>query len=157
MILRGLYTILLGIFLVLFVGIGISTFYPEPVYQTTTPCMTPPSPQSDSSVAAKQCQKDQQAQQEKYNFYSQIISSIALVAAVIYFVISFTVFKNQQIFSYGFLFGSMFTLLYSLMRGLNSNHAWFAFIIVVISLVLVMFIGYKRFAEEGKTSLHLKK
>lgn len=160
MILRGLYAILLGIFLALFVGIGINTFYPEEVYETSTACMVQAPSDKIGSPAAyspRQCQKDQQVQQEKNNFHSQVISSVALIFAVIYFVISFVALRNQQIFSYGFLFGCMFTLLYSLIRGFNSNHAWFAFIIVVISLILVMAIGYLRFVKQEAQMMSTKK
>ncbi len=151
MILKGLYVVLLGLFLSLFVGIGISTFYKEPIYQVSTPCMNPiEKTPANATASAKQdeaCQRYQLSQQKKTDFHNQIVSTIALIAAVIYVVMSFVVFKNQPIFSYGFLFGSMFTLLYSLLRGLNSNHEMFTFIIVVISVVLVMTIGYLRFVK----------
>lgn len=151
MVLKGLYVILLGIFLALFIGVGINTFYPQPTYQTPASCIAPmgkvvPSA-TESALQQTACDKEQQSMQNRMNTYAQVVATLALIAAVIYFAISFLVFKKQPIFSYGFLFGSMFTLLYSLMRGLGSNRAMFTFLIVVISLILVMAIGYLRFIK----------
>ena len=146
MVLKSFYAILLGVFLALFVGIGISTFYPQPLYQSISACAVPMGT-PNNSFSMQQCQKEQQTYQFKSNLYLQIVSSIALVAAVIYFITGFIVFRNEEVFSYGFLFGSMFTLLYSILRGLSSNHASFTFILVIISLGIVMMIGYLRFVK----------
>lgn len=148
MILQGLYTILLGLFLAFFVGIGINTFYPEPIYNTPTPCMAPIENGTVPVQIQRQCEKDQMKIQEKSNAYTQVVSSVALIAAVIFMGISFLIFRNQQVFSYGFLFGSMFTLLYSLGRSLNSHQPAFTFTIVFVSLALVMLIGYLRFVKK---------
>jgi hypothetical protein len=147
MVLEGLYSLLLGIFLTFFVGIGINTFYAQPIYHEPASCMAPLQKDGAPSISQEQCQKEINANQNRTNTYSQNVSLIALVAAVIYVAIGFLVFRSTQLFSSGFLFGSIFTLLYSLARGLNSNNHVFAFIIVTISIILVMAIGYLRFVR----------
>jgi hypothetical protein len=149
MILEGLYSILLGVFLTFFVGIGINTFYPSSLYQEPASCMAPVQKDGTPSQSQEQCQKEIDKNQERTNAYSQNVSLISLIAAVIYVGIGFLVFRSTQLFSSGFLFGSIFTLLYSLARGLNSNNHVFAFIIVTISIVLVMAIGYLRFIRKS--------
>lgn len=148
MILEGLYSLLLGIFLTFFVGIGINTFYTQPVYHEPPSCMVPVGKEAEPVPMQQQCQKEIEANQQKTNTYSQNVSLMALVAAVIYVAIGFLVFRSTQLFSSGFLFGSIFTLLYSLARGLNSNNHIFAFIVVVVSIILVMAIGYLRFVRK---------
>lgn len=151
MILEGLYSILLGIFLTFFVGIGINTFYPPVMYNEPVSCMAPVQKETQpvqSPQVQEQCQKDILKNQERTNTYSQNVSLISLVSAVIYSGIGFLVFRSVQLFSSGFLFGSIFTLLYSLARGLNSNNHVFAFIVVIVSIVLVMTIGYFRFIRK---------
>lgn len=147
MILEGLYSLLLGIFLTFFVGIGINTFYTQPIYHEPPSCMVPVGKEVESVPMQQQCQKEIEANQKRTNTYSQNVSLISLVAAVIYVAIGFLVLRSVKLFSSGFLFGSIFTLLYSLIRGLNSNNQIFSFLVVVVSLVLVMLIGYLRFVR----------
>lgn len=153
MLLEGLYSILLGVFLTFFVGIGINTFYPPVMYTEPVSCMTPAPIQKETEPVQSlqsqvQCQKEIKQSQAKTNSYSQNVSLISLVAAVLFIGIGFIVFRSTQLFSSGFLFGSIFTLLYSLARGLNSNNHVFAFIVVVIAIILVMAIGYLRFVRK---------
>ncbi len=153
MIVKGLYTILLGIFLTLFVSIGIATFYPEPIYQPPAPCMVPlPAKTTSSGIGTqemnKNCERAQKKISDERDGYVQFISSVALIAAVVYLVLSITVVSHMEVFSYGFLFGSIFTLLYSVMRGLGSSHAQFKFVLVCLSLGVVLWVGYLRFIKE---------
>lgn len=154
MLVKGLYTILLGIFLTLFIGIGINTFYPEPVYKTPDPCLSPvllKQPQSNLDVENmnRECERSQYILKIAQDRYVQINSSIALAAAVIFLFLGMTTIKRVEVFSSGFLYGSIFTLLYSVARGLGSNQALFKFILISISLVLVAGVGYFRFVKES--------
>ncbi len=156
MVLKGLYTLLLGIFLTFFVGISITTFYPELVYQTPAPCMAP----FPNKIAPNQplmqgenrnCERAQKEIAQTRNTYEQIVSSLALASAVIFLVVSMTIVRKIDVFSYGFLFGTLFSLLYSILRGLGSNQVQFKFVLICVSLGIVMWIGYIRFVKEAST------
>ncbi len=145
MFLKGLYILLLFSS----VAAGISTFYIEARYVTPPSCITPGIPGSNIS-SPELCQKAQESQQKAHDLYIQNVSIIALAGAIIYFVIGFIIFANEQIFSYGFLLGSLFTLLYSLLRGLSSTNSIYTFVIIFVSLGIVIYTGYYRFLKQNK-------
>lgn len=148
MFFKGLYSVLLGLFLTVFISIGIATFYPQPVFGPTTICTIPQATsETRKETTQNTCIKAIESQQKQQNFYTEVVSSIALVSAVLFFAISMFLEKKKNVYSYGFLFGSIFTLLYSTARGLNTNAPTFKFVLSSMSLVLVLIIGYINFIK----------
>ncbi len=148
MFFKSLYSILLGLFLTVFISISIATFYPQPVFGPITACTIPQSANETlHQTSQNECTKAIENQQKQQNFYMETISSIALGCAVLFFIISMFLEKKKNVYSYGFLFGSIFTLLYSNARGLNTNIQTFKFALITISLVLVFVIGYINFIK----------
>lgn len=164
MVLRAIYTLFIGILLALFVGLGIAAFYEkpkQPEYLTTPPVTKPIMPGSTDSA---QLQMEEQKHQEEYNKqwkayqekeqnYSKNVSIISLVAAIIILIISLTLFKNLLLISDGLLLGGVFTLMYSIVRGFETDNNKFRFIIVSIGLIISLILGYIKFIKPASKKL----
>lgn len=132
--LRVLYSIGLGIIIVLFVGLAIATFYPAPE-------MAPFA--ADMSGAAREAAKD--AHSAAMQDYNRNVTVIALISAILILGASIWSEARNTIFAGGFLIGGLLTLLYGLMRGLTSGVTAVAFFSVTVGLVVVIYLGHQRF------------
>lgn len=147
-ILRIVYTFFLGLLLAIFVGVGINTFYEgpkEPQYpiQLTVPV-------KEDSDEQRKVEADYNRQQQEYyevfKQYNRNVSIIALAAAVLLMVASLAAEKRIRVMADGVMLGGLFTLVYSLIRGFASGDSKYTFVAAAIGLVLVGFVGYRRFA-----------
>lgn len=149
-LLRIVYTVFLGIILALFVGIGISTFYPgpeSPDYSNTVPYKENPTPEQEAQQA--QFDKDLKTYGEKQEKYSGEVAIISLVSSVILLAVSFIFEKKNRVVANGVLLGAVFTLLYSVGRGFASQNSKLSFLTVSVALALAVYLGYRRFAASG--------
>lgn len=144
------YTFFLGLILALFIGLGVSTFYPGPKMPEfpndySYPAEKGPTPeqiktQKEYDTAFKQYEKDNK-------LYSRNVSMIVLVSAIGLLVISFAFEKRNQVIANGMLLGGVFAVLYSIMRGFVSEDTKYTFVAVTVGLVVALYLGYRRFAE----------
>lgn len=153
-LLKFVYAFFLGLILALFVGMGIGTFYSEPKmpeypHSITTAEVMPP----DGKMPAEdiQAQREYEEAYKKYDKESQIyhrnVSIISLVAAVAFVILSFLFERKNSVIMNGVMMGGVFTLLYSIGRGIASTDTKYTFIAVSVSLVVVLFLGYRRFSD----------
>ena len=148
-ILKIVYTFFLGLILALFVGLGISTFYPSPkmpVYPETIPfSKSEPTPEEQQKVKEYDTKiREYQSVSQQYN---RNVSIISLIAAVLLLVVSLIFEKRNQVIANGVLLGGLFTLLYSIGRGLSSEDSRLTFITVTVVLVIALYLGYRSFNE----------
>ena len=151
--LRFIYVFLLGIFLAFFVGLGIEAFYPSPKYPEPPRELDCAKVDSGGYTAHQQKISDEYDQkikdyQEKQNIHGRNTSIIAVVLSVIYMVLSLTILARTSIFSDGFLLGSLFTLLYGIIRGFECSDNKFRFLIVTVGLIIAMVLGYIKFVRK---------
>lgn len=153
--LKIVYALFVGILLSVFVGVGISTFYPEPAFPTTKPAFQLSNSDPDSNeyklneaiytTAQEQYRKD-------ISTYYRNVSIIGLVAAVIFVTAGLAFASRLRILADGLLVGGIFTLLYSIARGFMNDENIFRFSIVSAGLVIALAIGYIKFIRpEQKT------
>lgn len=149
-LMKLLYSFFLGILLALFVGFGVSTFYESP----TAP-EYPVELQTGKEFTEEQrtVEQDFQTKQDKYyeeefQPYNRNVSIITLAAAVIFLVISMLFGGHLKVISDGVMMGGVFTLLYSIGRGIASNDTKYMFVAVSIGLLVVLFLGYRRFTTK---------
>lgn len=157
MILKFIYTLFIGILLVLFVGFGINAFYEEPKYPEFPVRLkypVPLSPETKDSTFSAQIARDQMQQekvqkdfQKNIEIYNRNVSVIGLTAAIIFLVISLLLAKNLLLISDGLLLGGVFTLLYGIGRGFASHDSKFQFVTVTIGLVISLVLGYIKFIK----------
>lgn len=162
MLLKFIYTVFIGILLALFVGLGIAAFYEKPKipdYPAPLKYTAPINPDTpkDTTNSAKM-EKEQQrydsdfkTYQQKSEEYNRNVSILTLIASIIILVISLTIFKNLPLISDGLLLGGIFVLLYSIVRGFQSDNDKFRFIVVAIGLVIALILGYLKFIKPTKT------
>lgn len=157
MILKFIYTLFIGILLALFVGFGIAAFYEEPRYPEPPVSLRYPAlsiqetkPATSSSLTIQE-QIKQEGLEKKYQKsiedYNRIVSTIGIISAIIYLILSLLFVKNLQILSDSLLLGGVFTLLYSIGRGFGSHDSKFQFITVAIGLVISLYLGYIKFVK----------
>lgn len=151
MAIKLIYTIFLALLVSLFVGLGISSFYPGPKApdypQTFTnqkeACNCQPTAEEIAAIRA--FEQEQKNYMEKEQVYSRNVSIISLIAAIIILVSSLTLLNRIKMIADGILLGGVFTTAYSIMRGLMSEDSQFRFIIVTVGLLIALALGYIKF------------
>lgn len=153
--LKVVYAFFVGILLSIFVGIGISTFYPAP-----TPPESPAIYQRSDIKADDPEFKRQEAEftaaQKQYNqdssTYNRNVSIISLIAAVVFLSGGLLLASRIHILSDGLVLGGVFTLVYSLGRGFMTDENTYRFVVVTIGLLVVLALGYLKFIKPTKTT-----
>lgn len=152
------YTIFLGILIASFIGFGIAAFYPAPiapdynefVFSTSRPVIEP-----DASVSA-----EQEVKQKEYDSawtqhtkdskeYSKNVSLIALSLSVVVLVVGILFSQKLMLLADGVMFGSVLTLLYSVIRGIESEDAMFRFVVITVGLCISVVIGYLKLRKNS--------
>lgn len=155
MALKVIYTIFIGILIAIFVGVGISAYYPspqEPDYPSTLKVYNlPTSPECDDRISldlVKQ-QRDYDLALQKYEkkmqLYNRNISIVSLIFAVLILSISLLFYQRLLILADGLLLGGVVTLLYSIARVFGSGDDRLRFYIVGIGLLISIILGYLKF------------
>ncbi len=150
MLLRYVYVVFLGILLALFVGVGIAAFYEQPKSPTPTfskPLMVPESA-TQSATQDQEWQRNNEINEKYMNnvrTYNRNVSIAAIIFAVFFLILSFTVLEKILVMADGFLLGGLFTLLYSIIRGFDAQDSKFRFIIIAVALIVACLVGYKKF------------
>lgn len=155
MALKLIYTLFIGVFLAIFVGVGIAAFYPGPKSPEMPAILKYCSPDiaqnttkfTEFKVQAEQFDKTEKAYQQSSQIYSRNVSTIAIIAAIIMVVISLTLLKQIQLLADGVLLGGVLTLLYSIIRGFGTEDNMFRFIVVSVGLIISLFLGYVKFIK----------
>ncbi len=150
--LKFVYTFFLGLLLVLFVGLGVATFYTPPKAPTYPQSLQEPLGSDQEYTHEQKHQQDEwQTASDKYgkelDVYNRNVSIIVLVAAVVMLVVSLVFQSRIEILADGLLMGGTFTLLYSIGRSFSSNDNRYSFVVVTIGLVLTMTLGYLKFIK----------
>jgi|SRR5579884_1240855 len=153
---KVLYTVFIAVLLSTFVGVGIAAFYPSPKPPEFITPIAPPA-QIDSSTSAQLTKQDQQNRQIQENYtnrsekYNKNVSIIALVSAIIILIISLTILKTIPLISDGIMLGGVLTLLYSVARGFGTGDEKTHFLVVSVSLVCALALGYIKFIKPSKS------
>src|SRR3990167_5942728 len=158
MILKLIYTIFIGVFFGTFVAVGIAAFYPEPKPPEYPSALKIPREGGLNQSVFQELIKEQEeydraekAFQEKLEIYNRNVSIIAVVASIVTLIVSLTLFKKILLIADGLLLGGVFIILYSIIRGFSSGNNKFQFIIVSISFVISLILGYAKLAKPAKT------
>lgn len=154
---KYLYIVFIGILLTVLIGVGIAAFYPKPEAPVYPIELSVPSPEKgdgtqsaetrDRQIAFEKKSRDFQKANEQY---SRNVSVIALSGAVLFVILGLFLAKRIDIFPDGLLLGSIGTLVYSIIRGFGAHDDIFRFIVVAVSLVIAILIGYIKFLKPKK-------
>lgn len=156
MILKFLYSVFIGILFATLVGVGIAAFYPEPKYPEYPARLSyAPKPVEQQTEQERQEQLKQQEaydnqvkeHQELSQTYNRNVSIIAIIFAIAALVVSLTLFKTLLLIADGLLFGGLLTLIYSIIRGFETDDNMFRFVVVAIGFLVAVIVGYIKFAK----------
>src|SRR4030042_1653522 len=157
-VLKLIYTFLIGIFVVLFVGVGIAAFYPEPKFPEAPTAIKYGSPESiksgeqseETKAEIEKFDKEEKEYQIQSRIYNRNVSIIALTASILIVIASPTLFKEILLIADGLLLGGVFTLLYSVGRGFGAEDNKFRFVVVTVGLIISLILGYVKFIQPTK-------
>lgn len=148
---KYIYVFFVGLFLAIFVGLGIAVFYEAPV--------APEEPSWYRSFVEKREQSDSEKQEEqaylaaqkdyenKILDYNRNVSAIVLVCAVVVLAIALVFTSKIGIIADGLLLGGIFTLLYGIVRGMDTGSNTYRFLIATVGLVATLVLGYVKFTR----------
>lgn len=146
------YTFFLGVLIAFFVGIGINTFYqpPEPPKFPVELNYNAGKDQEEKQILLQKNydRKKEDFNKNKMNPYNRNVSIITLTSAVTLLALSIVFEKKMKLIADGVMLGGLFTLLYSLGRGLASQYSKYVFAMVSIGLAVVLYLGYHRFVKK---------
>jgi hypothetical protein len=156
MILKFIYSVFIGILFATLVGVGIAAFYPEPKYPTYPAMLSYPKAPETQTEQDRQTQiKQQEAYDKKTKefeaikrTYSRNVSIVAVIFAIIALVVSLTFLKTLNLIADGLLFGGLLTLIYSIIRGFDTDDNIFRFIVVAVGFIVAVIVGYIKFAKQ---------
>lgn len=150
--LKFVYSFFLGLLLVVFVGMGVASFYESPkapdypkVLETVKAGPDEyTAEQRKADDAYQEASKDYAARSEDYN---RNVSMIVLGAAVILVVLGLTLHAKTDVIADGLLLGGVFTLLYSIGRSFAGQDPQYSFMVVTIGLIITVIVGYLKFIK----------
>ncbi len=152
---KVLYKLFLGIMVALFIGFGISVFYPSPtapdypleLQNIKSDGMTPAQEKINTDY-----NNQQKTYQTDFTRYSRNVSATAIGFSVILLILASTVLLHVEIIGDGILLGGIFTLLYGIIRAFMSDSSKFQFGAVTVGLIVALILGYWKFLhlEEKK-------
>lgn len=103
---------------------------------------------STFTTQSEQFDKAEKVYRISSGLYNRNVSIAAIIAAIIFVVLSLTLLKTILFLADGVLLGGVLTLLYSIVRGFNTEDNMFRFIVVAVGLVIVLFLGYIKFIRQ---------
>lgn len=148
-VLTLVYTFFLGIFIALFVGVGINTFYPGPKAPEFPVELNTYGKELNAEQVAKQQQWDKTMAEfnKKEQPYNRNVSMITLGASVLILALSVMFERHIKVLADGVMLGGLLTLVYSFGRGFASQDSKYQFVVTTVGLIIVMYLGYHRFVR----------
>lgn len=168
--LQLIFSLFLGALLVVVIGVGVWTFYPEPFGQ-----LSPEQQQIDklyreqervgggkfgagvnttAAVEAERIQKQiddlQRKMQKQRDNWARNTSIILLSFATVLMAISLFLPEHMPVFSNGILLGGLFSIIYGTGWSFAGGDSRARFYVVLVALLLTVGIGYLRFIRGRK-------
>lgn len=158
MILKFVYTLFTAVLFAALVGFGIAAFYTapkEPDYPTELKIAGPEQRVSNelySELKNKQelYDKDLKVFMAKMETYNRNVALVAIGASIITLFVSLSLFKKILLIADGLLLGGVFTLIYSIIRGIASGNDKFRFMIVAAGFIMALILGYIKLIKTEK-------
>ena len=142
-VLKIVFTLFIGVMVVLFIGFGIEAFYPNPPYPADLEIIYAKEMTEAQQATAQALQS---AYDEAVQLHNQITSIVVTAVAVIIMFVSMFLEKRNITLTNGLLLGGLFTLIYGSGVGFNAGSAMITFITVGVGLASVIVVGIRRFS-----------
>lgn len=160
--LKIVYSFFLGLLLVVFVGMGVASFYPSPKapeYPVTQEIDKAVSDEytAEQRAADQKYEADYKVYAESADDYNRNVSIIVLVAAIVLVVLGLTLHTKTDVIADGLLLGGVFTLLYSIGRSFGGEDPRYTFMVTSAGLIITMVVGYIKFVKPVRPTKKIKK
>ena len=159
--LKFVYSLFIGGLVVLLIGVGIEAFYPSPKYpeypneaypmRTETTPQTPEGQKKLDEQNAEYQKKQELYENESKKYrdtlegYNRRVSLVTLGLAIGALTVSLLLSKQLMVIADGLLLGSLFTLIYSIGRGMFTGNTRFQFFVIAVGLIISLAVGYYKF------------
>lgn len=164
--LQFIFSLFLGVLLVVFVGVGVWTFYPQPFDQNSPEqreldrLYRQQSAEFEGKAGAQNSPEAERIQkridelndrmQVSRDEWSRNTSIVLMAFATVLMAVSLTLPETMKVFSNGFLLGGMFTLIYGTGWSFAGGDSRARFFVVAVALLLSVGFGYLRFIRGRK-------
>ena len=153
---KSIYKLFLGILLATTIGTGIATFYNQPEFPDSSLDSSMHSPEGMTPAQQKEYDQAYRDYDEQRQEYERNTAIVAVVLSVVVLALGLTVLARIDVLADGLLLGSVFTLLYAIMRSFGSGDQKFIFLVTLVGLIIALTIGYMKFIKTEKTSKRSK-
>lgn len=161
--LQLIFSVFLGALLVVVVGVGVWTFYPQPFDQNSPEQkeidklyreqernggkdgVQTPAQKAEFERIQKDIDARQAAMQKARDAWAVTTSIVLLVFATILMAISLFLPDHMRVFSNGILLGGLFTVIYGTGWSFAGGDSRARFFVVLVALLLAIAFGYLRF------------
>lgn len=151
---RYIYTFFVSLFLAVFIGTGIAVFYQAPK-APEPPSFYDSGMQKELTDVEKKIEEEfsvnQRAWEAEMKEYNRNVSMIVLACAVVILTITLSLSDKLGVVADGLLLGGIFTLLYGIIRGMDTDNPKYRFLVSTIGLIVAIVLGYIKFTR-GKHS-----
>jgi hypothetical protein len=135
-------SVVLGIVIALFVGVGISVFYPEPTYPTESISFTNSEP-TEAEIEASDRAYDEY--ESKRQIHSGVVGVVSVILAVALMISSMLLSQRNLVISQGMLVGGLLLLCYGAIQAIASGNTVTAFISIGVGLAALVVFILRRF------------
>ena len=148
--LKLVYSLFLGLLIVIFISVGISTFYEQPKapeYPQTYPTNFEGASVKDDATVQEDFANKQKEWTKKNEVYSRNVAVVAAVLAIVLIGLSIWLHPKLDVITDGIMFGGVFTLIYAIIMSFQANNEKFTFGVVSVGLATAFALGYERFIK----------
>lgn len=165
MAIKVIYTFLIGIFVAVFIGVGIAAFYPGPKFPEPPAVLKygnvdigkDTAQTAEVKAEIEKYDLEESAYRQLSNIYNRNVSIISITASILVVIASLTLFKAILVIADGLLLGGVLTLIYSVIRGFNTEDNMFRFVVVSIGLFVSLALGYIKFIKPSPNTQKSKR
>ena len=147
---RYIYTFFVGLFLAIFVGLGIAVFYEQPAAPEEPVAMQSIGKEGPTEAQQKEINafhEKQKVYDQQMAIYNRNVSIIVLICAVVILAVALLFTDKLGIVADGILLGGIFSLLYGIGRGMATDNNKYRFIVAAIGLAITITLGYLKFTH----------
>ncbi|HTK39428.1 MAG TPA: Gmad2 immunoglobulin-like domain-containing protein [Patescibacteria group bacterium] len=146
---KYIYIFFVGLFLAVFIGMGVAVFYPGPE-APEAPNFYGKELTTEERQIQKQFDTKQRAYEKAFLEYNRMASILILTCAVIVLVIALLSADRAGVIAEGLLLGGIFTLLYGIGRGMITDSNKYRFLVAGVGLLVTLILGYIKFLHRKK-------
>lgn len=154
-----IYTLLVGAAVVLFVSLGVWSFYPGPKmpdyptyqsYPVTTDAVAQQNYEEESRKAQEEYDKKFKEYEKVNNTYGQKVAIISLSSAAVFYALGLWLMKRNDTVGEGLSLGGIFTAIYAAVRAGSGNSRPVVFAAVTAILAMAILLVVRRPSDSKK-------